>query len=471
MLGGPTSPLTVRKIVNKTKSKSAKGAGSRKPQIELALVKMSKPKNKKKKRTKQNSGLMRLSGKGDYLGDVGGRVGSYIGTAAGNLLSKIIGAGDYVIKQNTLVTQGSMNASFGNDGREVRIRHHEYIGDVLAHTDFTVQTFSINPGLPETMPWIAQVAPSFQQWRPEGMVFMFRSMAATFSGDGIGLGTVVMGTQYDITEPIFADKRTMEQYEFSNSCKPSDSMIHPIECAQGEGVLDEMYIRVPDQVVDSKRFYDQGNFSIAVVGTPAASEGQLIGELWIAYDIRLLKPRLSTLARISAGDYVAWSAGAASSSFNDLLGPDSTPDVKFGDLDLSIISYTANQDSLQWPDEISSGMYRIEINWRANESDLVSTGTTFGVQAVTFNNCELVDDNYFYPGVALSQVNTSTAYSRSTIVPTVDAYSYSFACVLKITGPGALMQLNGHPFGEHHDVVVNIHVSKTTFALDGTYVP
>lgn len=43
------------------------------------------------------------------------------------------------------------------------------------------------------------------------------------------LGQVIMATDYNAANPPFGQKSEMENYEFGQSCKPSESQIHPIE--------------------------------------------------------------------------------------------------------------------------------------------------------------------------------------------------------------------------------------------------
>ena len=57
------------------------------------------------------------------------------------------------------------------------------------------------------------------------------------------LGQVIMATDYNAANPPFAQKSEMENYEYGQSAKPSESAIHPIECARLQTTISELYTR------------------------------------------------------------------------------------------------------------------------------------------------------------------------------------------------------------------------------------
>lgn len=168
-------------------------------------------------------------------GPLGGAVGSFLGGKIGHLVEQITGFGDYKVMSNSIMSGGVTPPSIVNTANRggIIVRHREYIGDVLATTAFTVQSFMINPGLFNTFPWLSQIAMGYEQYKPRGMIFEFLSTssdALLSSATSTALGTVSMATQYDVSDPPFTDKRSMLNHEWSNSRKPSMSFIHPIEC-------------------------------------------------------------------------------------------------------------------------------------------------------------------------------------------------------------------------------------------------
>jgi len=183
-------------------------------------------------------------------------------------------------------------ASAGDLG--VRIRHREYIGDVLSSTpagSFGVSSFLINPTNSDLFPWLSQLAKNFQEYKMEGLFMEFRTTSAdALTGTNTALGTVMMATNYNSAASNFQSKREMENSQFGQSCKPSQSLRHFVECAPARtAISDTKYCRqgvIPASA--DPRLYDLGKFQIATVGVQAAAVN--LGELWVSYQVTLMKP-------------------------------------------------------------------------------------------------------------------------------------------------------------------------------------
>lgn len=246
-------------------------------------------------------------------GLLGGPAGAAIGGIAGKIFSGITGFGDYKIKKNSLL-HGSSPPMFANGQRANVIEHREFIGDVVGSVSFQNTSFAINPGLFASYPWLAQVAANYEQYRINGMVYEFKSTAGdAISSTNNALGTVIMATEYNSTNPSFASKAEMENYQFCTSSKPSVSFMHPIECSRGESTLTELYIRTGAvQTGQDKRFSDFGNFQIATQGMQA--DGITVGELWVTYSVTLLKPRIpNILSELPLMDHYSFTSSEVSS--------------------------------------------------------------------------------------------------------------------------------------------------------------
>jgi len=213
----------------------------------------------------------------------------------------IRGFGEYKISNNSILKGGMSPPMITNSvsNGAVIIRHREYLRDINARSAFTNLQFAINPGVQSTFPWLAQIAPSFEQYRFRGLVFEYKTMSAdvVLSGaSSTALGSIVMGTQYDVLDPPFDNKFEMENWEFTTSCKPSVTCLHPVECAKSQTPVTMLYIRTgPPPANADKRLYDLANFNIAVVGMQNVIDSgtfDAIGELWCSYEIELYKPRL-----------------------------------------------------------------------------------------------------------------------------------------------------------------------------------
>lgn len=235
---------------------------------------------------------------GSLGGAPGAAIGNFLGGKLGHLVEKVTGFGEYQVSQNSILKGGMSPPQIVNsvDTGSVIVRHREYLGDILASTDFSVQSFMINPGLSSTFPWLSSMANSFEQYRLRGMLFEFNSTSSDSilsAATSTALGTVIMQTDYDVADNPPVSKREMLNCEFSSSAKPSVSFIHPIECKKSLSFQSILFTRgtlvTPDNF--DQRLYDFARFNIAVEGCQAAVG--VLGELWVTYEMELFKQQFN----------------------------------------------------------------------------------------------------------------------------------------------------------------------------------
>lgn len=231
---------------------------------------------------------------------VGARIGSYVGNTAQNWLRNWTGWGDYQLNTNSLVTGGGgvsgINPSFSKvSDREVVIRYKEYIGDVFTHPvvagTFYQQSYAINPGIADTFPWFSTVANQYQQWKPRGILFEFVSTSGEITNNQ-ALGKIIMATDYNTTtlNTSFANEQEMLSEAYSQEAKPTERMVHGIECAPHERLTSLFFVRPGATTADLTDF-DLGQFTVATVGGPSANTN--LGSLYVHYEISLFKETLS----------------------------------------------------------------------------------------------------------------------------------------------------------------------------------
>jgi hypothetical protein len=259
------------------------------------------------------------SAAGGYLG---GPVGAILGKGAGDLISKITGFGAYKVNRNTLLT-GNTVPSFRGSGDGVEICHREFVANVKSVTGFAVGDFHINPGLAQTFPFLSQIAAYFEEYDMMGLVFEYRpSSGSAVSGTNPAMGVVVYATDYNALAPNFISKQQMESYEYSCSCVPFESMLHPVECAPRNNALDTLYIRTSNTGTSTAdlRLYDMGKFQVAATGQQAS--GNDIGELWVTYHVKLKKPRIDPVAnaRVDHIQSSAYGSGTAADPLGTIGG-------------------------------------------------------------------------------------------------------------------------------------------------------
>lgn len=243
-------------------------------------------------------------------GGLGRQLGANLGGLAQTMATKawrsITGSGDYKVEQQGIEYETQANSvieprqasvpRFGAgeipDGI-VRIQKREYLGDIKTGTGVPVITeFNLNPAAPKTFPWLASIANHFEQWSMLGCVFEFKSTSGfALSSTNASLGTVVMATQYNVLEPSFITKTEALNHYFASSGKPSDDILHPIECAPTEKQFAWYTVALEAGPIPpgDLRITQMGRTTILTVGSQS---GYTAGELWITYDILLAKPRV-----------------------------------------------------------------------------------------------------------------------------------------------------------------------------------
>lgn len=222
---------------------------------------------------------------------------SHLGMSIGQGIKDITGFGAYTVNKNSLMNGEVPNVSNPATAENgFTVSHKEYLGDVITSAsagNFEISGFDLNPSNSQVWEWLAQIAGNFEEWKPEGILFYFKSTSAdALSSTNTALGNVIMATNYNVYNPDFTTKAEMEAYQFCTSGVPSEDMIHPIECDPSQGSISTYYMNVGpiNQGIQDQRFNKLGKFFIATVGFQG--EKVNIGELWVTYQITLLKPKL-----------------------------------------------------------------------------------------------------------------------------------------------------------------------------------
>lgn len=284
----------------------------------------------------------------------------------------------------------------------ILVRHREFIMDITGSINFTLDKLPINPGLVQSFPWLSAIGSSFEEYRLRGLIYEFKSTssdAVLSAATNSALGTVVMATQYNSLMPDFPDKKTMENYEFANSGKPSCNLLHPVECKQSINPVQELYVRTGTPTVGDIRLYDLGNFYLATQGQQA--NGGVIGELWATFEVEFFKPKLiSALGYNLLTDH--WQLGGVTNAL-----PLGTTSVRKDGSQLgSIIALGTN---LVFPVNMSDGEFLITYS-------VVGTSVALLAPTLTYTNCSAV--NLFTNDTApsVSSAGASVVFLLHTVV-------------------------------------------------------
>ena len=245
----------------------------------------------------------------DVGGLVGGSLGSLVGAgnelaAAGRWVGKTAadltgwGAGNYALTNNTINGGGGDGIpSFGSDGPStITVTHKEYVCDIfgpeMAGT-FQNQTFSLNPALQQTFPWLSQIAANFDEYTFGQLMFTYRSTVTDFVATNGQIGSVIMATQYNAEDTPFQNKQDAMEYDGAISGKCSQDIIAGVECDphKNSGSYGKYTRAGPVPQSEDIKTYDLGTLNVAISNTPANFANQAMGELWVSYTVQLRKPK------------------------------------------------------------------------------------------------------------------------------------------------------------------------------------
>jgi hypothetical protein len=246
---------------------------------------------------KEPSALNNLArGAGTFLGTTLG--GPMLGKLAGDAsswITKIMGGGDYSIKNNSLLC-GDNIPSFSSNGDNVIVKHREFIGDLSSSITWVNNGYLINPGNNKLFPWLSQLAVLFEEYEFLGLIFEYKTTSASaLNSTNTALGTMIYATDYDAIDLPFTDKRHAENSEYVTTAAPCQSFIHAVECAKNNNIFNKQYVTTINNLINipsgqDPRLYYLGNFQQCSVGSQAVAT---TGELWASYQCRFSKPILS----------------------------------------------------------------------------------------------------------------------------------------------------------------------------------
>ena len=308
-----------------------------------------------------------------------------------------------------------------------QVRHREYIGDisvtlppgtgvVTADWQIVKGPLAINPGMPELFPWLSGVAGHYVQYEINGMICEYISTSGSAIGASANqsIGSVSLACQYDSLLGAYNSKQEMLNDQMAVSGVPYVNHILGIECQPQQSVLTKQYIRtraVPDGA--DPRMYDLGQVYVAVDGIQGTAGSTVtLGELWVSYDVILLKSSLSQQPPL--GDGSSLSCGLVGSRTAS-SAEGSVPNWGTGNLFISSYGPTYNR---LW--DFIGVQLTADFTTQRNVLTLPDI-TTFGIDedelkfwnyavAVSFNNHQTTDPATQWADQSLNLFNSDAWY-------------------------------------------------------------
>lgn len=362
--------------------------------------------------------------------------GGQLGGMAGAYGSSLTGFGAYTVNRNSIIAPSPpMIRNRGVDGG-FQIRHREYLTDIVSgplaagggSTAFTTSArYAYNPGLSNSFPWLAAVANQFQQYEINGMVYEYRPTSGnSVASENTALGEVMMSSNYDSLSPSFTSKVQMLNTQFSGSTVPSNSLLHPVECARAQTSVNVLYTRavtVPE--AGDIRMYDLGFLQVATQGCPRANT--TLGELWVSYDIILFKPVLGFESVVNTGTF-----------HQDLVNcSNATLFGNGGSSDYNTIGGTSVNGRTISLDGEENANYLIRINWD-NGNALLGANPVESFQAGYINCNPCAISNIGTPNYWGTRSTTNGRYVTQAIGVTCTRSSAGVCQINLVEGSGSI---------------------------------
>lgn len=259
-----------------------------------------------------------------------------------------------------------------NKGKTFNVCHREYLADITCSSTsaFVPVSYSINPGLSATFPWLGTIGTHFDEYRIRSIRFVYRNRTSTTTS-----AQILMATQYDSRDDPFASKQEMYEYAGAQSEVAYKDSVHNCNLKRGD-YMKKYFIRTGTQPTNTDiREYDVGKFTIAAVGGTAI----LCGELFVEYDVDFFNPK-------SAIETMGWNWLQESAAFANFT-------TNFG------TNFTILGSSAYWPFPTTTpvftassmtmyqtGCFRIMYARTSNDSKTPGWATTFSV-----SNCTVID--------------------------------------------------------------------------------
>lgn len=352
------------------------------------------------------------------LGKAGGWLGDKLGT--------YFGWGSYSVKNNSLVAEGNAPLAMHGKGATFRLTKREYIGDIYSSGTigaFKSQTFQLNPGNAQLMPWTSGFASGFQKYRLLGAIFQYKSEVGDSTGQlNTALGVVAMASNYNAADQDFPNMQAMCNSQYSTSEKPSTSMVHIVECDPALQSQKSLYV-TPGGVPRAGMSINECNwlkFAIASEGIPAANVR--LGQLWITYDLEFIQTIDNGLQMNTRTD--TFTNGTGITGTNPL---GSTSNVQKA-VNNSIGGRIVNGTTYAFPELLQQGTYL--VTYYLNQTAGIWTAPT-----LTGTNCVLFNFSPGVPAIACPE-NGEGAIQFASV-------TYGF----RVTGQNATISFSGTAMG------------------------
>ena len=193
-----------------------------------------------------------------------------------------------------VMTAPSMTTSaFAKSDARVRVRHREYLQDISGSIAFANVQVPINPGLPGSFPWLAQLAANYESYQFRSLMFEYETLSSTATA-----GKVMMAVDYDASDSAPGNKTELMAFHDSVSSATWQECCFKADPQDLKKFGSQRFVRAGNAPSNTDiKTYDIGTLNIATQGMSGTSA---VGELYVSYDVELMTPQLNQVP-VSSG--------------------------------------------------------------------------------------------------------------------------------------------------------------------------
>jgi hypothetical protein len=169
--------------------------------------------------------------------------------------------------------------------------HFEKLGDVNGTSAFTTTSYSLNPGLSGTFPWMASIAENFEMYKFTRLEFWYVQATATST-----TGTVYMAFDPDAVDAAPPSATALIDLNVKTVGSPYINL--KLNIPPKSKFAKDLYVRTGSVSGTDLKTYDLGNFYISTDGCNVTTK---IGALFVSYSVALISPELPILNSTVSG--------------------------------------------------------------------------------------------------------------------------------------------------------------------------
>jgi len=236
--------------------------------------------------------------------------------------------------------------------RMTRIKHRELVGNVVGNTTFGVSSYSLNPGLVTSFPWLSTVASSFEQYSFKSLRYHFVTRCATSY-----VGSVLLAPEYDALDAAPSTEILASMMDGACEDVPWRDQYISFDPQGMYPLGPRKFIRAGSLSNVDLKTYDAGQLFVCLAG---CADTSTVGKLWVEYDVELHIPQNPNApASVGIGSLALATLHAAQTISNN-----TATKVAFDTLAYNTIGVTNTAGSFVLP----IGNYKIESTITVNDT-------------------------------------------------------------------------------------------------------